>query len=235
MRRLCLIIAIICAGFLCACSQTEENAVVNSWDYSVTCAEKSEDNIYVSAYIDEAIVSTTGCLSFENKNDFQVIMRFYIDGTNKITKWIEANSKIVLYGMEKAAEYTIELEAEVEEGTEIKLSVHDGVLNLVESESGKAVSVEKAIKVAQKYIDKWDRELVTNYDNPTVEGIVGDGNKSMLDLEQIPKNYEWVDPDKYEGRELYRISFSTGDANSGPITLYVDKYKGVLLGGDIIM
>ena len=68
-RTVGFIIAVICAGFLCACSQTEENEVVNSWDCTLTCAEATEENAYVITYSDKTLVSTTGRLTIENAND----------------------------------------------------------------------------------------------------------------------------------------------------------------------
>ena len=69
-KTLCFIIAVLCAGFLCACSQTEEDEVVNSWDCTLTCAEATEENAYVITYSDKTFVSTTGRLTIENANDF---------------------------------------------------------------------------------------------------------------------------------------------------------------------
>lgn len=101
------------------------------------------------------------------------------------------------------------------------------------SEWKKPISVEKAIKIAQKYIDKTDKIIVTNYDNPTVDVIVGYENLLMVE----PKSQKWkyVDQNKIIGRELYRIIFGTENADEGPLIIYVDKNKGVLLGLGIIM
>ncbi len=64
-RLLCFIFATICTILLCACSQTEESKIVNSWDCTVTRSEMTED--YLPTYSDEIIVSSTGCVTFENE------------------------------------------------------------------------------------------------------------------------------------------------------------------------
>ena len=165
-----LIISFICIGGLCACSQTEESKIVNSWDCTVARAEMVDDNADVITYSNEKIVATTGVLTFENENDFAILVHYYAEGMVKKVVWLEANSKIVVYGMLKDTEYTIGVSADVTEGAEIKLKVHDGIMNLVEAESGggKPISVEKAIKIAQKYVDKTEKVIITNYDNPSV-------------------------------------------------------------------
>lgn len=229
-----LIISFICIGGLCACSQTEESKIVNSWDCTVARAEMVDDNADVITYSNEKIVATTGVLTFENENDFAILVHYHSEGIVKKVLWLEANSKIVAYGMIKDTEYTIGVSADVTEGTEIKLIVHDGIMNLVEAESGwrKPISVEKAIKIAQKYIDKTEKLIITNYDNPAVDVIVGYENMPMVEVNT--REWKYVDPNKIIGRELYQITFCIEDDDT-PIILYVDKYKGKLLGAAITM
>lgn len=229
MRRiLCLIIAVICAGFLCACAQTEETEVVNSWDCTLTCAEATEENAYVITYSDKTLVSTTGSLTIENANDFGVVVYLYTDDSERV-EVLDANSRIVLYEMSTEAKYTVGLHAEVKEGTEIKLLVHDGAVNLTESKPLllKAISAQEAIEIAQSDLDEISKKTITNFDNPKIVGIVGDESLFL----HAPGSPKYVSQNKIIGKELYRVTFNTEqDGLLGPFVLYVDKYKGVLLG-----
>ena len=229
-RLLCFIFATICTILLCACSQTEESKIVNSWDCTVIRSEMTED--YLPTYSDEIIVSSTGCVTFENESDFDVAIFFYINGISERAEELAANSKVVLYGMNKDAEYTIGVYSSAEAGTEVKLLAHDGIMSLVESKQGskKPILPEKAVTMAQKYI-KTDEEYVKNFDEPSVAVRVGTENLIVMNT----KTREYVSSDEYVGRELYVISFETIDANWGAIDVYVDKYKGVVLGTGIVM
>ena len=227
-RTLGFIIAVICAGFLCAYSQTEENEVVNSWDCTLTCAKTTEDNAYVITYSDEIIVSKTGSLIFENENDFGIVVYLYGDGSERV-EMLAANSRIAVYELSTEVEYTVGLHAEVKEGTEIKLLVHDGAVNLTESKPllRKPISAKEAIMIAQSDFDETSKKTITNFDNPKIVGIVGDENLFMHD----PRGPKYVSQNKIIGKELYRVTFNTEqDGLLGPFVLYVDKYKGVLLG-----
>ena len=98
------------------------------------------------------------------------------------------------------------------------------------SESKKPVTEEKAIKMAQRYI-KTDKKLISNFNNPSITEQVGYEGLVVLDI----RTYEYVSSSELAGRELYVIRFGTEDADSGPILVYVDKYKGVVLGTCISM
>ena len=227
-KTLCFIIAVLCAGFLCACSQTEEDEVVNSWDCTLTCAEATEENAYVITYSDKTLVSTTGCLTIENANDFGVVVYLYADGSERV-EMLAANSRIVVYELSTEVEYTVGLHAEVKEGTEIKLLVYDGAVNLTESKPllRKPISAKEAIMIAQNDLDETSKKTITNFDNPKIVGIVGDENLFM----HAPSSPKYVSQNKIVGKELYRVTFNTEqDGLLGPFVLYVDKYKGVLLG-----
>ena len=48
------------------------NAAIQ-WDCSVTCAEESTPDSYVITYSDAKILSKTGVLTVQNRNDFDII------------------------------------------------------------------------------------------------------------------------------------------------------------------
>ena len=126
MRKLLyLIISTICIISLCACSQSTNNKVVNSWDCGVICSKKASDDIYSLVYSNEKIISVTGVLTLENKNDFDIIVHLIADGNERVQK-ITANGVVTLFQIATDVEYTIGYYADAPEGTEIKLSVYDG-------------------------------------------------------------------------------------------------------------
>ena len=49
------------------------NAAIQ-WDCSVTCAEESTPDSYVITYSDAKILSKTGVLTVQNRNDFDIIV-----------------------------------------------------------------------------------------------------------------------------------------------------------------
>ena len=220
-----LILFIFCIGFLCACAQTEETGIVNSWDCTVIRSEMTADDR--PTYSEEIIISSTGCLTFENESDFDVWIVLYANGVPERGEPLKSNSKKVLYGINKDVEYTMEVHLSVEPGTEIKLLAHDGVMDFAESEPGskKPILVEKAIKLAKKYV-KTDKEYYANFDNPSISEILGDENLRMKDR----KTHERISSSEFAGKELYVIRFACKDINTGSTLVYVDKNKGVVLG-----
>lgn len=126
MRRLlCFIIAAICLMSLCACSQLTDIEDVDRWDCSVECAQKSVDT-YVITYSDEEIISHTGFLSFNNQNDFDIVVHLLTPGQKERVLNIPALEVGVLDQADKDCSYTVGCHADVEEDTEIKLMVYDG-------------------------------------------------------------------------------------------------------------
>ena len=126
MRRLLsFTIATICTILLCACSQSTDIGDVKKWDCTVTCAEES-DNSYVITYSDEKIISNKGILSFQNRNDFDIVIHLFANGKEVQISEIAAGGGLVLYKVAKGTGYTVGCHADVTEGTEIKLMVYDG-------------------------------------------------------------------------------------------------------------
>lgn len=124
-KRFCIIIVCICFGILCACSNLKHIEELEKWDCTVTCAEES-DNTYVITYSNEKIISNTGILSFQNRNEFDIVIHLLANGEEERTSEIAAGGVLVLYEVAEGTEYVVGCHAEVNEGTEIKLMVYDG-------------------------------------------------------------------------------------------------------------
>ena len=96
------------------------------WNCSVTCAEDSADNAYVTTYSNERVVSNTGVLSLQNQNDFDIVVHLLTNGQQERTAEIPAGGVSILYELIEGVEYTVGTHADVPEGTEIFLMVYEG-------------------------------------------------------------------------------------------------------------
>ena len=126
MKKFLSILLMITLIFsLVACSK--QNEELSKWDCSVACAEESTENNYVVTYSDEKIISKTGLLTIQNRNDFDIAVSLHqTSGEEEKTVEIKANGVTILHNIEKNKEYTLGCHADVKEGTEIKIMVYDG-------------------------------------------------------------------------------------------------------------
>lgn len=210
-------------------SSKAESEIVNSWDCTVTYAEEASNDTYVITYCDDKIVSTTGILTLENNNDFGIVVYLKADDYERI-ELMDADSRMILYELDKEVEYAVGFHASVTRGTEITLLVYDGAVNISEHVPlwKQPISSQEAIEIAQNWVDEKSKKRVTNFENPQTIGIVC--SKKFLER-IIPGNQNTVRKKKYAGREIYRITFRTyDDGLLGPIVIYVDKYTGDLVG-----
>ena len=206
-----------------------ESEVVNSWDCTVTYAEGSSGNAYVITYCDEKIVSTTGILTLENKNDFGIVVYLKSDDYERI-ELMDADSRMILYEQDKEVEYAVGFHASVTRGTEISLLVYDGAVNISEHVPlwKQPISSHEAIEITQNWFDEKSKKRVSNFENPQIVGIVCDEN---LLRNVIPGSQNSDGEKKMMGRDIYRITFRTyDDGLLGPIVIYVDKFTGDLVG-----
>ena len=125
-KWLCIIMLCVFALAMCACSKFTDVEDIEKWDCTVMCAEKSDADSYVITYSDEEIISSSGVLSFQNRNEFDIVVHLLTNGKEEQTLEIRAGGIAILYQVEKETVYTVGCYADVEEGTEIKLMVYDG-------------------------------------------------------------------------------------------------------------
>lgn len=122
-RCVCLLLCILCAVALFGCSAKEEGA---KWDCTVECMEESTADSYVISYSDAEVVSSEGVLSFQNRNDFDIVVHLLSAGSEEQVIDVYAGGVAVQYQLEKETVYTVGCHADVEIGTEIALMVYDG-------------------------------------------------------------------------------------------------------------
>lgn len=97
---------------------------ITQWDCSVSCAESSDE--YVITYSDVKVISQTGALTIQNRNEFDIVVHLLSEGEQEIVSdnipaggsysFLEATDK----------EYTVGVHADVDENTEMKVFVYDG-------------------------------------------------------------------------------------------------------------
>lgn len=129
-KILCFTIAFICVISLCACSQPTEVGDVKMWDCTIISPEETSENSYVISYTNEKIVSTTGTLTLENRNNFDIVVHLVANGKERVEE-IGVGEVTILHQIGKDSEYTLGCHAEVPEGTEMKLFVYDGEGNIM--------------------------------------------------------------------------------------------------------
>lgn len=129
MKKRKIIIPFIIILLIYVLSKIQYAEYVNNlekWDCTVVCVKELDNDSYVITYSDEKIISTTGTLSFQNKNNFDIVIHLLTDGQEEMIYEIPAGGVLIQYQIIKDVEYTVGCHADVSEGMEIKLKVYDG-------------------------------------------------------------------------------------------------------------
>ncbi|MBR2027922.1 MAG: hypothetical protein IKA10_02880 [Oscillospiraceae bacterium] len=103
--------------------------VVNQWQFSTNCAATSSTDKYVITYCDEKISCTTGLLTIENKNNFDISVHLLSSNKGEIVLDVPKNTSAAFALTADSAEYTVGVHADVSEGTEINLTIYENTHN----------------------------------------------------------------------------------------------------------
>ena len=103
----------------------DSDYVVNRWDLYIKCAKESTEDTYVITYCDEKVVCTTGLLSFDNANDFDITVHLLSSGNGELKVDIPAGSTASLSMDSVKTEYTVGIHADVAAETDINLIVRE--------------------------------------------------------------------------------------------------------------
>lgn len=97
--------------------------------------------------------------------------------------------------------------------------------NAVNEECRTGITEEQAVANARAMLREKEIETIINLDNPKIEDVV---------FEEKPPFYLF-DENKYiAGNGLFKITYNTElDGLLGPITFYVDKVSGIVIGCDL--
>ena len=124
-RCLILFLSIFCLLFLFGCSAASKEGQV--WDCTVECVEESGEDAYVISYSDqEVVVPRSGTLTFQNRNEFDIVVHLLTGGEEEEVLDVPAGGVFVRYQLEQGTVYTVGCHADVEIGTEIALMVYEG-------------------------------------------------------------------------------------------------------------
>lgn len=121
-----IIVLSIVLLMLSACSDAVPAEETVQWDCSVSCAAESSADSYVITYSNEEIISNTGALSFQNRNDFDIVVHLLAAGEAENKIEIPAGGASTLYQIKHGLTYTVGFHADVNENTEIAVLVYDG-------------------------------------------------------------------------------------------------------------
>lgn len=129
-KKLHVFLICSCMLILAGCAKVKLVDEPIQWDCSVSCAEVSTEGSFLIDYIslsDVKVSSSTGTLTFQNQNDFDIIVYLLNDnGQHEREIEIGAGGCSVHYEIDKNTEFTVGIHADVEADTEIKLMVYDG-------------------------------------------------------------------------------------------------------------
>ena len=110
-----LLLGCIMALLLVSCS----SGAAKQWDCSVKAAQ-------AVVYSDQKIVSEKGTLSFQNRNDFDMVVYLKAEDRQERTVQIPAGGAAALHQVSRNTEYTVGCTAQVAPDTQILCVVFDG-------------------------------------------------------------------------------------------------------------
>ena len=123
-KWLYIIMICICSLVICGLLNLKYVENLKAWDCTVTCAKEDDSNKVI--YSNEKIISSTGVLTFQNRNDFDIVIYLSAEGQEERIDEIKAHGIVTLYQITNGIEYTVGCNADVAEETEMKLMVYDG-------------------------------------------------------------------------------------------------------------
>lgn len=105
-----------------------------------------------------------------------------------------------------------------------KFDALDSTEKNAEIESISIITTEQAVKNAREMLSDKEIETIINLENPKIEEVILEGDTSIYLFDE--------DFDTTE-KSLYKITYNTElDGLLGPITFYVDKMSGIVIGAD---
>jgi len=100
----------------------------------------------------------------------------------------------------------------------------DSTEETAEMESFPEITTEQAVKNTREKLSDKEIETIINLENPKIEEVVLKDDTSIYLFD------ESIDA---KGKSLYKITYNTEfDGLLGPITFYVDKMSGIVIGAD---
>ena len=96
------------------------------WECSVVCAEKSTPDSYVITYSDAKILSNTGVLTVQNRNDFDITVHLLCEGKQELVSDSIPAGGCYSFQNVTDKEYMAGIHADVDKNTDMKVFIYDG-------------------------------------------------------------------------------------------------------------
>lgn len=122
---LAIIGALIFSAYRSSETYRKEKASIQ-WDCSVTCAEKSANDEDVITYSDVRVISKTGTLTIQNRNDFDIVVHLLCEGEQEMVSDAIPSGGSYSFLKITDKEYTVGVHADVNEKTAIQVFIYDG-------------------------------------------------------------------------------------------------------------
>lgn len=122
---LAIVTMIIFSAYRSSESYRKAKAAIQ-WDCSVVSTEESTSSSYVITYCDVKVLSQTGALTIQNRNDFDIVVHLLCEGEQEtVSGNIPAGSCYSFMNVTDK-EYTVGIHADVDANVDIKVFVYDG-------------------------------------------------------------------------------------------------------------
>lgn len=113
------------AAVLWSCPGCGQEQTHQKWDCSVENADIADDGVYAVTMSDAELTSETGCLTFQNQNDFSIEVHL-LKGEQEEVFEIEPGMCTTYTQAATGEVYSVGVCADVGVGEEIRLAVYDG-------------------------------------------------------------------------------------------------------------
>lgn len=122
----CTIIGIVMLSIFRSSESYRREKAEIMWDCSVVCSEKSTSDKYVMTNSDIKVLSKTGVLTIQNRNDFNIVVHLLCEGNPEIVSDSIPGGGCYSFMQITDKEYNVGIHADVDENTYIQVFVYDG-------------------------------------------------------------------------------------------------------------
>ncbi|MBQ0064408.1 MAG: hypothetical protein KBT48_01495 [Firmicutes bacterium] len=122
----CIIIGIVMLSIFRSSESYRRAKAEIMWDCSVVCSEELTSDKYVITNSDVKVLSKTGVLTIQNRNDFNIVVHLLCEGNSEIVSDSIPGGGCYSFMQITDKEYTVGIHADVDENTYIQVLVYDG-------------------------------------------------------------------------------------------------------------
>lgn len=116
---------IVFSAYMSSESYRKAKAAIQ-WDCSVVSAGKSTSDEYVITYSNVKVLSKSGVLTIQNRNNFDIVVHLLCEGNQEIVSDSITAGACFSFMQLTNKDYTVGIHADVDENTNIIVFVYDG-------------------------------------------------------------------------------------------------------------